>query len=178
MTLIVETGASVVGAESYATTAAIDAYWLARPQMAQAALWAAATDAVKEGAAREATAFLDATYGPSYKGQRRGYIQGRLWPRSNALDEAGYPLPDLPPELIEATCELAGRAVSARLATDAAVDGVVKRTKKQVGPISTEVEYGDGAGRFARYGAIDGLMAPLLDSNPTSGGGHNNWAWA
>lgn len=66
MTLIVETGASVVGAESYATTATIDAYWLARPQMAQAALWAAATDAVKEGAAREATAFLDAKIGRAH----------------------------------------------------------------------------------------------------------------
>lgn len=178
MALIVETGASVVGAESYAAIATIDAYWLARPQMAQSPLWAAATSQIKEGAAREATAFLDATYGPSYKGQRRGYIQGRLWPRSNANDEAGYPLPDLPPELVEATCELAGRAVSARLAADAAVDGVVKRTKKQVGPIATEVEYADGAGRFARFGAIDGLMAPLLDGAPSGDGSHNHWNWA
>ena len=48
-----------------------------------------------DGAIREATSFIDGAYGPYYRGVRRGYVQGLLWPRTGACDDAGYPLPDL-----------------------------------------------------------------------------------
>ena len=176
MALIVETGVGVQGSESYAAITAIDAYWLARQHIALAATWAATTIANKEGSAREASAFLDAVYGRFYRGQRAGYVQGLEWPRSGALDDAGYALPSLPPQLVAACCELAGRAVSAPLAADLTIDGVVKRKRETVGPITEETEYVDGAGRFSRYGAIDGILSAILNgSQPIAG--NNTWNW-
>lgn len=176
MTLTVETGARVAGADSYVLTATIDTYWSARPHTALSTAWAAATSPNKEGAAREATAFLDAIYGAFYRGTRAGYLQGLEWPRSTALDNDGYPLPNLPPQLVLACCELAARALSGPLAEDATVDGVIKRKREQVGSIVEETEYADHAGRYSRYGAIDGLLAPILTgSQPTAQ--QPQWSW-
>lgn len=174
MALTVEDGTGVQGAVSYATTAYIDTYWTERTQDSQAATWAAATTPHKEGAAREATAFLDAQYGAYYKGIRKGYVQGLLWPRSDALDDAGYPLPAIPEELKKAVAELAVRALSARLSPDAEHENAVKRVKKKVGPIETETEYADGASTAKRYGVVNGLMAGLVGG----GGNSPSWAWA
>lgn len=174
MALTVETGAGVAGADSYATSAYIDAYWLARPHLALAATWAAGSTN-KDGAAREATAYIDATWGPYFKGVRRGYVQGLLFPRTGAEDEAGYPLPDLPACLPMAVAELAARALSAPLAADDTETGI-KRERQTVGPITKEVEYADGAVHRANYGAVADLLAPVLNGRqpnaPLQG-----WAW-
>lgn len=176
MALIVETGSGVQGAESYASVAFIDTYWAARTHDANAAAWAALTTAQKEGSAREATSYLDSVYGSYYKGIRRGYVQGLLWPRDKALDEAGYPLPDLPDDLKRATAELAVRASSSRLSPDAARDNLVKRIKKKVGPLETETEYADGASTQTRYGSVEGFLAGLLAV--PGGAGSGSWFWA
>jgi len=170
MSLTVETGAGIVGAESYATEAAADAYWNNRTHTAFYTAWTAATTAFKEGALREASAYLDGQYGKSYRGDRAGYVQGLLWPRTDALDSSGYALPNLPPQIVTASIELAGRAVSARLFADAARGGSIKRT--QAGPVS--VEYMDGATAGTTYGVIEGLLADLLDG---SQGGGATWYW-
>ncbi len=176
MSLIVEDGTGVVGAEAYAAVTVIDAYWLARAHDPNAAIWAAATTPFKEGAAREATDFLDANYGPYYRGVRRGYVQGRLFPRSEALDDAGYPLPDLPADLVAATCELSGRAVAARLAPDASSDAVIKRFRETIGPLTEEIEYADGAVAAARYGFVAGMISAILNgTQPGAPGGQWNW---
>lgn len=171
MALTAEDGTGVEGAESYASVATADSYWGARTHTAFYTAWNAAATATKEGALREATAYLDATWGPAYRGTRKGRVQGRLWPRSEAMDDAGYPLPDLPQEIIDATCELAGRAVSARLADDHDRGGAIKR--ERVGPI--EVEYFDGAMAGTTYGHVAGLLAPVL--NGTQAGAAPNWNW-
>lgn len=161
MSLSVETGSGISGAESYATTAQIDAYWAARTHNALYTAWSAVTNttAKKEGQAREATAYLDAVYGPSYRGVRRGYVQGLAWPRVGALDDDGYPLPDLPPELVAAVCELAPLAISATLTPAvSAGGGVVKRVKAG----SVEVEYADNGSTEKSYPAVARLLAPLL----------------
>lgn len=173
MSLIVEDGTGVQGAESYATTAAIDAYWTKRPQRALAATWASANTSNKEGGAREATAFIDAAFGPYYRGEDRGYAQGLLWPRSNAFDDAGYPLPGVPPELLTAVAELAARSLSAELAEDLDRGGAVK--SEQIGPL--RVEYMDGAPAQKTYGLIAFTLAPILNgSQPAAPNPH--WAWA
>lgn len=173
MSLIVEDGTGVQGAEAYALTAWIDAYWTKRPQRALAATWAAADTAHKEGAAREATGYLDAAFGPYYRGEDRGYVQGLLWPRSNAFDDAGYPLPGVPPELMAAVAELAARGLSADLADDLSRGGAVK--SKQVGPL--RIEYFDGAPAQKTYGLIASTLAPILNgSQPAAPNPH--WAWA
>lgn len=176
MSLTVETGAGIAGAESYASVTSADTYWAKRAHTAFATSWAAGTTGNKEGALREATAYIDATYGNYYLGQRAGYVQGLLWPRTNACDDDGYYLPALPQCLIDACCELAARALSARLASDAEHGGKVKREMKQIGDLKKEIEYMGSATADKRYGYIDGLLAAILNgSQPSAGGASWNW---
>lgn len=175
MALTVEDGTGVAGADSYVTIAAIDAYWANRPHTSEATTWTAATTANKEGAAREASAYIDATYGQHFKGQRSGYVQGLMWPRTGAEDAAGYPLPPLPPEIVTAACELAARAVSARLAEDVDQKATIKRFKEKTGPLEEETEYFEGASSKKGFGFVEGLLASILDgSQPNAGVG---WHW-
>lgn len=165
MALIVETGAGVSGAESYADVAAIDAYWAARPNNALATVWDGGDTDAKEGAAREATAYLDATYGSLYRGYRKDYDQGLEWPRTDALDETARDLPDLPQQLPNAVCELAARALSAPLAEDVpSGGGDIKRIKEKVGPLETDTEY-TAAGQIVgleRYRVVHMMLGPVL----------------
>ena len=168
MTLIVETGAGIAGAEAYASVATADAYFAARTHLTMYATWTALTTAKKEGALREAADYLDAEFGQQYRGTRAGRVQGRLWPRTDALDDEGYPLPDLPNELQLANCELAGRAASAPLANDLDRGGKVKRMKAG----SVELEYTDGATASTIYGIVNKMLAPILQQSAST-----NWVW-
>lgn len=175
MSLTVETGSGVAGAEAYASEAACTAYWANRPHSTLAAAWAAATVPQREGALREASAFLDAIHGANYRGSRAGYIQGLEWPRSNAMDDDAFPLPGLPPQLVAACCELAARAVTAPLVADAEVDGQIKRQRTKVGQLEEETEFVDsGASRAPRYSFVDRLLAPVLRIVLGSSG---SWGW-
>ncbi|MEN0652385.1 MULTISPECIES: DnaT-like ssDNA-binding protein [Hyphobacterium] len=172
MALNPETGAGVYGADSYATRAFILAYWTARPHDALAATVAAADVDDLDGAAREASAYLDAEFGAHYRGDRKGYVQGLLWPRSGAKDDAGYDLPAIPEELKRAVAELAARALSARLAPDLERGGMIKREK--IGPI--EQEFAEGASADTRYGFVAKMLAPVLDGTQT-GAPRAQWNW-
>jgi len=162
MALIVEDGTGVPGAESLASVAFADAYWAARTNRAYAATWTAATTAAKEGALREATAYLNSLDG-SFRGVRRGYVQGCVWPRTDALDDARYPLPALPDALRAATAELAVRSLSAELVAD---QGRVT-SSESVGPLS--VTYEAGQKRDTYYRAVDNMLAPLMKAK--------GWSW-
>lgn len=159
MSLIVETGAGVEGAESYATVAFIDAYWLARTHDPRSVTWAAATTPKKEGAAREASAFMDATWGSQYRGTRRGYVQGLEFPRTEANDDAGFPLPDHPAQLMTAVAELSPKALAGPLAPDVkAGGGVIERVKAS----SVEVQFAVNGSTEKAYPAVARLLTPLL----------------
>lgn len=172
--LTVEDGTGVVGAESYVSEIAADTYWGKRTHLALYTTWNAATTAQKEGALREATQFVEAQYGPFYRGTRRGYVQGLLWPRTQAYDGAGYDLPNLPTQLQDAVCELAARAVSSPLASDLERGGTVKRLKEKVGPLETDTEYDASASPQPTYGVVAGILEPILDG---SQGGANSATW-
>jgi hypothetical protein len=176
--LVVETGAGVAGADSYAALAYIDAYWTARPHDPLAATWASTSLLRKAGAAREATSYIDATWGPYFRGRRRGYIQGRLFPRTGAIDDAGFDLPDLPPELPAAVAELAPRALASRLAQDIDQGARVRSLAESVGPISTRTEYFDGGANALRtsYGVVADLLAPLLNGSQPNAP-NALWTW-
>ena len=194
MALVVETGAVVTGAESYASLVAAAAYWTARPHDANAAVWGAATDNLCEGALREASAYLDATFGNLYRGSRSTVTQGLLWPRVTRteldlsdFDSAadllaaqaetdtvivgadGLQLAALPMQIIAATIELAVRALASRLAPDVGQLGWLKREK--VGPIETE--YGSGGQVDGSYGFVDRLLSPVLIGTRNAA-----WSWA
>lgn len=179
MALTVETGAGVAGADSYAARATILAYWTARPHDPLAATVAAADVDDLDGAARESTTYIDALWGPYYRGERAGYVQGLLHPRVNAKDEAGYPLPALPPELVTATCELTARALSARLQKDVAMGERLKSVEKGIGPLKKRLEYFDNgiAAPQTSYGVVARILAPILNGSQPDAP-NANWNWA
>lgn len=176
MALTVEDGSGVAAADAYAATATVDSYWNDRAHRDLAATWTAASAADKEGAIREATTYLDATWGPYYRGKRKGYVQGLLWPRMEALDEAGFPLPDMPQEVVTATCELAARALSETLAEDFDRGNMITRKREKVGPLEEQTEYAAGARPGKRYGVVDGVLAPVLNGTQP-GAPTPSWAW-
>lgn len=170
MALTVETGDGIPGAESYVSVVDADAYWANLPHDALSATWTAASTSNKEGSLREASAYLDAIYGQRYRGYRSGYIQGLQWPRTDTMDEEGYPLPNLPRELKDATCALAVRALSARLASDETNEGSIKSVKEKVGPIEVATEYHNGTQLQQKYGFVEGMIGPLLKVDL-------HWSW-
>lgn len=97
MTLIIEDGTNVSGAEAYADATALDA-WATK-------VWGAALTgdtAAKEAAILRAVAWLDAQ---SWVGAKaNGRSQALAWPRSDAVDADGFDIgaTDIPGELIEA----------------------------------------------------------------------------
>lgn len=169
MTLIVEDGSGITGAEAYVSVATADAYFAARTHLTLYATWSGLTTAQKEGCLREGADYLDAEFGSQYRGSRAGRIQGKLWPRVNALDDEGYILSNLPIELQQANCELAARAATAPLANDLERGGNIKRMKAG----SVELEYSEGAPIATSYGIVTKLLAPIL--NCTQEGG--KWGW-
>ena len=164
------TGAEAYGADPIAL---IDAYWTSRTNDPLSASWADAgnTMAKKEGAARSATAYLDATYGAYYIGVRKTQTQGLLWPRVSGKDDdgnlipltdaLGTEIPALPSQLIAAMAELAARATSAPLVRDAERGGQVK--SKKIGPLETE--YMDGAPADRSFGIVAGILASILNGS-------------
>lgn len=179
--LIVEDGTGVQDADAYASLSFVSAYWAARTNNALAAPWAAFDAGIQNGSIREATAYLDAIYGPFYRGIRKGYVQGLLWPRSKALDETQkFDLPDFPPQLAVAVAELAARAGSASLTPDFDQSAVVSSETKTVGPLTKSTTYAKvDAGLLSKkiYGVVDGIMAPLV-TNSSGGASLNGWDWA
>lgn len=160
--LIVETGISVVGAQSYVSVEEADAYHAAH---GNTSTWAAAGLIGKEVALRKATAYIDGYYGGRYKGYRTYPLtQNLLWPRAEVIEfpEDGVSLPStsIPTRLKDAVCEAALRAVSGTLAPDLEAGGRVQSVS--VGEISQT--FFPNASPTTKYQQIDTLMAPLLSS--------------
>ena len=171
MSLTVETGAIVAGAESYVTVAEATTYHGNRGN----ALWAG-TDAVKEAALRKAAAYLDGRYRNRWKGRRvQPVVQPMEWPRggvcvgSNGIIPSGSASYDIgmsgeifisfnsiPQRLKSAQCELAVKALDGDLAGDT-VTGV-KREKVDV----IETEYFTADSGREQYNAVEQLISDFL----------------
>lgn len=163
MAIVVEDGTGVAGAEGLASVSYVDTYWLARTHRTYATTWAALTTAVKEGCIREATTFLNGM-DADFRGVRRGFVQGCVFPRTGALDDAGYPLPALPDVIKAAVAELAVRASAAELEAD---QGRLTASET-VGPLS--VSYEPGQAREKYYRAVESILRPVLKASGA-------WAW-
>lgn len=174
MSLIVETGLIVSGAESYVSVSDCDTYHSNRGNTT----WTG-TAAVKEAALRNATTYIDGKYRPRWKGCKVRPIptdaaieQPLEWPRydvqlpgytANGLSTRNYlagwvfPFNQIPQKVKDATCEAALRALSGPLAIDA--DASVRRKKIDV----LETEYAPGAvpGQVT-YQVIDQLLSDYL----------------
>lgn len=103
MALVVETGAGLADAQSYASVEAATAYHAAHGNAA----WALAVESDQEAALVRATAFLDGSFGCRWPGERYSQDQALDWPRCYAWDRDGWPLADVPKGIVAATCEAA-----------------------------------------------------------------------
>jgi len=145
MALIVESGAGLPDAEAYISVAEADAYFAARGNAA----WAALNTAAKEAALRLGADYMEAAYGPKWKGERVSDTQALSWPRGGidgVADDA------VPVAVQRANAELAVRASAGPLMADQGAQ--VK--SETVGPIS--VTYADGARQETRYAAVDASL--------------------
>lgn len=167
MTIIVEDGSIVVGAETYASVAFADSYFTKRSNTT----WPDLDTDVKEGALRNSCRYLDQAY--SWIGQRRAIQQPLQWPRylTNTLRSVGIDLNQLvvgydtvPQLLKEAQCELALLSLDGPLVPSIDRDGMIKRAK--VG--SLEVEYEQGAPGRKTYRYIDLLVKDIITGSNTS----------
>jgi hypothetical protein len=164
MAFVVETGAGVEDANSYATEAAFDAY------CEDHGLTAA--DGDTEPALVRATVWLDAYTLPRLMGLRtHGRSQALAWPRINVLDREGYVIqPDeIPQQIIDACCEAAIRekANPGALSPDVTTAEKVKRLKAG----SVEIEYAGSTGGPGDLrpivSVVDDILASLLGPRPS-----------
>lgn len=161
MTLIVEDGTGVTGADSYVSSANTDAYAAIVPAGAQ---WlTVGTTSVKEDALRQAARYLDGTYATQARlaGRKQYPTQGLAWPRLYCFDRDGYAVNSnfIHPLWIVAQQELAFRAIEYSLLSPD-IDRGGFTSSERVGPIA--VTYQPNAPPFRRYAYIDVILAPIL----------------
>lgn len=109
ITWIVETGAGLVGANSYATTEYAGNYLA---QLGQDAVWILRTVEQRRTYLRQASAYIDDKFGARWNGMRGTKAQGLDWPRTLAFDSrTTYTLDasEVPLKLQQATVEVALR---------------------------------------------------------------------
>jgi hypothetical protein len=120
LVLVVETGAGIEGANSYASRADGDTYHEGR---LHSSAWTGATNETKEQALVMATRFLDSNV--EWKGIRNALSQALGWPRRGALwDGHEVPRDMVPRPVINATCELARLLIGADLQAEQDSDNV------------------------------------------------------
>lgn len=169
-TLIVETGLEIANADSYITLAyALDFH----SKFGNDAWAAIATDKLREGYIRKATAYMSQAYRQMWKGYRKTATQSLDWPRSFVYLEpfvhgaiGAYPflVADniVPIEVKNACCELALRAKTETLSPDLTQN--VK--KKSVGSIS--VEYDEYSKQGKRYESVTNMLRPYINMSSGS----------
>jgi hypothetical protein len=160
MAFVVETGAGVPNANSYASVSAADGYVADRGIEG----WATLSNTAKEQALIKATDYLEATYRDAFKGYRIAAAQTLSWPRSNVIVD-GFLLDAniVPTPVINSCIEMALRAAGGE--TLIADQGQrVKREKIDV----IEIEYQDYSDPAARYPFINRMLLPYVTSGSTA----------
>ena len=157
MTLIVEIGTNVTGAESYQTVAGADTYHANRGN----ATWAALTTTVKEQLLRKATEYMTQMYRNRWKGYRSYSDQSLDWPRQFVLvDDSLYSeeiaFNEMPAEIKNACAELALKANSESLNPD------IERQTASVSIASLSVTYVPGSPQNKKFTSIDMMLKPYL----------------
>ncbi len=153
MTLLVEDGTGVAGANGYVTENELDDYADAR------AVTLADGDA--EAAIVKATTYIDSTYRMRFVGYKtHGRSQGLEWPRTGVLDVQFFPIAnnEIPREIKDATCEAAIRELTAPDSMLSDIEPQVHRL--QAGSVS--IEYAGNSSPITVYRVIDGILSGLL----------------
>jgi hypothetical protein len=161
MAFVVETGAGLSNANSYASVSAADSYVADRGITG----WASLSQTIKEQSLVKATDYLEATYRAAWKGNRVSETQALSWPRYNVVvDDFNFASNVVPLQVVNACIEMAIRASAGE--TLLADQGQrVRREKIDV----IEVEYQDYSDPTQRYPLVNRMVMPYLISASESG---------
>ena len=163
--LIIETGAGLTDAESYASIVAADA----RCASLGVTAWAAFEEDSKEIALRKATLFM-AIYRTRWAGRRVYQQQALDWPRYN-VEVDGFILPSniVPADVVNACIDLAVRAGNGEDLLPDLDTGSNAIKKDKTGPLETEYFQNTTDAR-ERFVAVDAILAPYFGA---AGGGNS-----
>lgn len=167
MPLIVEDGTLPAGANSFASVADADAYHAAR-------LTAAWTDelaeAQKEAALIRASDWLNRKV--MWNGRKASRSQRMAWPRAGVSTQDGEIAPDeIPAEVVEACCELAGFFVEQDYLAPLDRGGDIASLSVDV----ISIAYNGTAPAETVFPSLSGLLAGLGTVNTGKGGA--SWRW-
>ncbi len=164
MSLIVEDGTGLAGAESYGSVAESNAYHTPR---GNEAAWSDLDTDVKERHLRNATTFMR-VYRSSWAGARVHSAQRLDWPRQGVVvDNFNVLSTIVPTDVKEACFELALRDVAGALLPDLdAGSNQVKREK--VGPLETEYFQANVEARD-RFPAVNAILARYFGTVSSTG---------
>ena len=178
MTFVVEDGTKPTGANSYVSVEVFEAHFADRNLDVSDF-----GDAEIQGAAVQATDYIDKRFGRRFRGYRATRTQGLEWPRYDALDNDGYSLAssnEIPQQLLKATSEYArlvlvlGRSLTPTPAlgfpiideesgeTISPSAGAIKRDRQVVGPIETDITYADPA----KFSSLTSRGSSLVSAIP------------
>lgn len=162
MAFVVETGAGLSNANSYASVASADSYVTERGL----AGWAALTTTVKEQSLIKATDYLEQTYREAWKGYRVTSTQALSWPRSDVVVDT-FPVAAniVPTAIVRACVEMALRASAGE---DLIADLGQQVVRERVDVIETE--YAEYSNPAAKYPAVNRTLIPYLLSSTSDGG--------
>ncbi|PHV33322.1 hypothetical protein P9875_17725 [Janthinobacterium rivuli] len=163
--IIIETGAGLADADSYASVAAADA----RCASLGLTAWAALAEASKEIALRKAVQFM-ASYRTRWAGRRVYQHQALDWPRYNVVvDSFIVPSIIVPVDVVNACIDLAVRAGNGEDLLPDLDTGSNAIKKDKTGPLETEYFQNTTDAR-ERFVAVDALLAPYFGA---AGGGNS-----
>lgn len=168
MSLIVEDGTQVVGAESYISVSDADAYFSGRGGTA----WAALVTAAKEQSLRKATDYMEGAYRDRWLGTRVSVSQVLSWPRAwvQVRDVpvgygafGSYLQPNVVPAEVKQGC-----AELALLASAQDLAPTLSRGKLQVtaGPVS--IQYDPNSPEWQRFRGVELRLSNWLRTSGSS----------
>ncbi len=163
MAFVVENGLGLPNATSYSSVSAFKDYH----QDSCEELPTGTTNRKIQGALIEATRYLDRRYRTVLIGIRRLVTQSLEWPRINAFYGDGRIVENVPPEIADATHELAFRELTFVLAPDPVYDEsnrVVVEFDERVGPIREKKKFSDDGVilNWRKYPEVEGLIRELI----------------
>lgn len=174
--LVVEDGTCVAGANSYISLEEAVKYQTERGR----AEWLALDDDGRAASIVRATQYVDSLY--VWKGRRKFREQELAFPRVMILDLDGFPVEGVPRQMKQAVLEAAYYGRKAELFTvRSSEDGIVKRDRKKVDVIETEVEYFNRdeaeVDYISKYAALDSILRGLYVPREWKGSVNTKAVW-
>jgi len=161
MPLVVEDGTGLSTSNSYVTLAEFKAYHDDRGND-----YSACSDAQIQSALIRSSDYIEARWRRRFKGRRLAGDQALSFPRVGLFDDEFRLVEGIPETLKRAQHEYAFRALTTKLLPDPTTDATglrVRRSRRKVGPIDTEIEYQQDASQLLKpYPAADRLLRAFV----------------